>query len=87
MTPRPTPSAHDRMEALIAKIEEATAVTQNGRRIDIRSLDAESAALAKMLKGKPDETIKPLLARAVLAIERLTHALEDQVAALKDKKK
>lgn len=84
---RPGPGAHERLEALIVKIEAATAFVQNGRRIDIKSLDAESLSIAQALKARPDETVKPLLARAVLAIERLTFALEDQVKALKDRKK
>jgi hypothetical protein len=79
--------AHKRLEDLISRIEAATSFVRDGKRIDIKSLDAESLALSKMLKSKPDATIQPLLSKAVLAIERLTFALEDQVQSLKDKTK
>jgi len=76
-----------KLEDLIAKIEAAEQFVRDGKSVDLRSLDAESIAIAKSLKGKPTAEIKPLLARAVGALERLTAALEDQVARLKDKKK
>jgi hypothetical protein len=76
-----------RLEDLIARIEAAAQMVRDGRRIDMKPIDAESVAIAKVLRGKPDASLKPLLSKAVLAIERLTHALEDQVAALKDAKK
>lgn len=76
-----------KLEALIAKIEAAEQFVRDGKMVDLRTLDAESLAIAKSLKSRPDATIKPLLARAVSALERLTAALEDQVARLKDKKK
>lgn len=75
-----------KLEALIAKIEAAEAFVRDGKTVDLRSLDAESLDIARELKGKPTAEVKPVLARAVLALERLTAALEDQVAKLKGKK-
>ena len=80
------PTIHDRLEELIARIEAATNFVRDGKRVDMKALDAESLAISKILKTKPDATTKPLLSRTVLAIERLTHALEDRVSTLKDKK-
>lgn len=76
-----------KLEALIAKIAAAEKFVRDGKRVDMHSLDEESRVIARELKAKPDATVKPLLSQAVLAIERLTHALEDHVAKLKDKKK
>ena len=75
-----------KLEELIAKLEAAEGFVRDGKLVNLRSLDAESVAIAKALKAKPDATIKPLLARAVSALERLTAALEDQVATLKAQK-
>lgn len=76
-----------KLEDLIAKIEKAEQAIRDGYRIDMRALDQESIAITKALKAKPDATLKPLLQKAVLGLERLTMALEDRVSDLKSKKK
>ena len=76
-----------RLEDLIDKIEKAEAGVRDGYRINITLLDQESIAITKALKAKPDATLKPLLQKAVMAMERLTASLEDRVADLKGKKR
>lgn len=78
---------HQRLEELIAKIEKAETAVRDGYRIDMRAMDAESLAIQKALKLKPDASLKPLLQKAVSALERLTAALEDRVSDLKTKKR
>lgn len=72
-----------RLEKLIADVQNAEAEVRAGRRIDMRKMDAESDALYKILKAKPDQSLQPTLMRAVAALERLTAALEDHVETLK----
>lgn len=76
-----------KLEDLIAKIEAAERFVRDGKTVDLRALDMESLAIAKALKSRPDAAVKPLLSKAVSALERLTAALEDQVARLKAGKK
>lgn len=76
-----------RIETLIAKIEQAESGVRDGYRINIEMLDRESLSITKALKAKPDATLKPLLQKAVMAMERLTAALEDRVNGLATKKR
>lgn len=76
-----------RLENLIARIEAAETSVRGGKAVDLRALDTESIAIQKALKLKPDASVKPLLMRAVSAIEKLTAAMEDRVADLKSKKR
>lgn len=76
-------TAQQRLEALLAKIEAAEHDVRHDRPVDMRPLDAESLAIHKQLKGRPDPAIQPVLARTITALERLTRALEDRLETLK----
>jgi hypothetical protein len=75
-----------RLQDFLVKIEDARARVEAGGHVDMRALDAESLAIHKLLKGKPDVGLQPTLARVISAIERLTIALEQQVETLKSKR-
>ena len=79
-------SIQTRLETLIENIDRAEAAVRDGYRINIRLLDAESLAITKALKARPEAALQPLLRKTVLSIERLTHALEDRAAELKARK-
>ena len=80
------PTIQQRLDALITKVEEAETKVREGKRVDMRAMDAESLALHKLLKAKPDASLQPTLKRAISALERLTHTLEDHLVDLKNKK-
>ncbi len=82
----PQKSPQQRLEALIESVEKAEAAIHAGKRIDMRAMDAESLALHKLLKAKPDASLQPTLMRAVSALERLTQTLERHVESLKGSK-
>jgi hypothetical protein len=75
-----------RLQDFLVKIEDARARVEAGGHVDMRALDAESIAIHKLLKGKPDAGVRPLLGRVISALEQLTQLLEQQVETLKSKR-
>lgn len=82
--PQPTPL--ERLEKLARDAEAAETAVREGRRVDMRAMDADSQLLHKLLKGKQDPALQPALMQAISALERLTSTLETQLETLKAKK-
>jgi hypothetical protein len=75
-----------RLQDFLVKIEQAQERVRGGATVDMRALDAESIAIHKLLKGKPDAGLQPLLGRVISALEQLTQLLEQHVETLKSKR-
>ena len=80
LNPVPNKTPVQRLEALIKRVEGAIADVQAGKKVNLASMDEESRVLTLELKKKPDAAARALLLRAVTALERLTEALEKQIA-------
>lgn len=72
-----------RLESLIARVEGAIEQVNAGQKVNLQSMDADSRLLHTELKQKPDAAARPLLLKAVTALERLTEALEKQIGKKK----
>jgi len=73
----------NKLEALIAKVESALVQVNEGKKVDLQSMDGESKTLHAELKKNPVAEARPLLLKAVTALERLVEALEKQAGKKK----
>lgn len=76
------------LTALTKKIDTAIDATHAGKKVDLRSLDAEAQALSKIIVKSPDaKTLRPAMVTLIARLEMLAALLQDKIAALKSQKK
>ena len=69
-----------KLENLIGRAETAIKSIQDGQKVNLATMDADSKTLHAELKKKPDPAARPLLLKAVTTLERLAEALEKQIS-------